>query len=89
MTKLNLKEWYEMKQTISRLTKKCEQHKKEAEKIMRDRNVNVITQDGIKVERKIQQSKRMTKETVPRSIWTQYATINRFDAIYIKKLKKD
>ena len=86
---LNLQEWYNMKQTISLLTKKCEKQKKLAEKIMREKNVNVIKQGGMKVERKILQKNVMTKKSVPNDVWNQYSTISRYDTIYLKKLKKD
>ena len=85
---LNLQEWYELKQTISKLNKKCEKYKKKAEEIMREKNINSITENGISVERKIQQSTRMIKKNVPVDIWNEHATISRYDAFYIKKVKK-
>ena len=86
---LNLRDWYEMKQTISELTKKCEKQRKIAEKIMKDENINIIKQGGMKVERKIQQKTSVNKKNIPKEVWEKYATISRYDAFYMKKLKKD
>ena len=61
-SKLHIQEWYDLKQTIAKLTKKCDKYKKNAEKVMRDKNVNSLSEDGFIVERKIQQSTRMIKK---------------------------
>ena len=85
---LNLQEWYELKQTISKLNKKCEKYRKIAEEVMREKNINSISENGISVERKIQQSTRMIKKNVPVDIWNEHATISRYNTFYVKKVKK-
>ena len=87
-TKLHLQEWYDMKQAIAKLTKKCDKYKKNVEKVMRDKNLNILTEDGLVVERKIQQSTRMIKKNVPVDIWDDHATITRYDTFYLKKKKE-
>ena len=87
-TKLHLQEWHEMKQTIAKLTKKCDKYKKNAEKVMREKNLNILAEDGFVVERKIQQSTRMIKKNVPVDIWKEHATITRYDTFYLKKKKE-
>ena len=56
---------------------------------MREKNVNVLIQGGMKVEKKNLQKNVMSKNNVPNDVWKQYATISKYDAVYLKKLKKD
>ena len=47
-TKLHLQEWHEMKQAIAKLTKKCDKYKKNAEKVMREKNLKYFSRRWIR-----------------------------------------
>jgi hypothetical protein len=82
-----LKNWYEAKQTIASLEKKCDKYKKLAEKIMLNMNTNNLSSSSYLLSRRNLVRNTISKKDMPIEVWKKYATENKYDAYYIKEKK--
>lgn len=83
----SLKNWYDIKQMILILEKKCEKAKKYIEYIMDTQDVNTLNLGPYQAKRRHDKRRMLYKKNVPKEIYNKYATDIEFTAYYIKKIK--
>lgn len=83
-----LEKWYNTKQELTRLEKKCEHYKRQIRKVMEHKHTDSISSSDFKVTRRHIERETIAKKDLPRDIWKQYASLNEYESFYINMKKK-
>jgi hypothetical protein len=83
-----LSKWYETKQEIALLEKKCDKYKKVAEKVMVNTNKNIINNGIYSLQKKNITKNTISKGDLPIDIWNKFSKNTNYSAFYISKIKK-
>ena len=84
-----LNSWYNAKEEISSLEKKCDKYKKQIEDIMDSNEKDVLKSSLYTVNRRNISRKSVSRETLPKDIFEKYATYSVYSSLYISKNKND
>ena len=82
-----LEKWYEAKQELALLEKKCDKYKKFAEKIMNDKKRDSLSNGYYTLNRRDMCRDILSKSDVPNEIWNKYSRNIRYPMYTIKKIK--
>jgi len=83
-----LDKWYNIKQEIALLEKKCDKYKKYAERIMNDKEVNLLSNSVYSLTKREMNRAVLLKEDIPRDIWNKYSKSISYPMYVIKKKKE-
>jgi hypothetical protein len=83
-----LDKWYNIKQEIALLEKKCDKFKKYAERIMNDKDVNLLSNSVYSLTKREMNRSVLLKEDIPRDIWNKYSKSISYPMYVIKKKKE-
>lgn len=83
-----LKKWFEAKELLSILEARRESYKKTIEKIMNERNTNVVSDKKYIVKRTTQKRTQLNKSDLPADIYSKYSKETEID-FYTIGLMKD
>jgi hypothetical protein len=84
-----LNSWYNAKEEISAIEKKCDKYKKQIEDIMDSNEKDVLKSCLYTVNRRNISRKTVSRETLPKDIFEKYATYSVYSSLYISKNKND
>ena len=84
-----LNSWYNAKEQISLLEKKCDKYKKQIEAIMDSNEKDVLKSSLYTVNKRNISRKSVSRETLPKDIFEKYATYSVYSSLYISKNKND
>ena len=84
-----LNSWYNAKEEISSLEKKCDKYKKQIETIMDSDEKDILKASLYTVNRRNISRKTVSRETLPKDIFERYATYSVYSSLYISKNKND
>ena len=84
-----LNSWYNDKEEISALEKKCDKYKKQVETIMDSNEKDILKSSLYTVNRRNISRKTVSRETLPKDIFEKYATYSVYSSLYISKNKND
>ena len=79
--------WYQAKQEISELEKKCEKYKRLANKIMNSQETNKLYNSDYSLSRRDMTRSTLTKKDVPIDIWDKYSKECTYSSFYLTKRK--
>lgn len=84
-----LSNWYKTKQEITLLEQKCEKYKKVAEKIMSQKEKDVLNSDSYSLKKIDIVRSTISKNDVPSDIWDKYSKKTSYSSYYLNTLDKD
>jgi hypothetical protein len=84
-----LSNWYKTKQEITLLEQKCEKYKKVAEKIMCQKEKDVLKSDSYSLKKIDIVRSTISKNDVPNDIWEKYSKKSSYSSYYLSALDKD
>lgn len=84
-----LSNWYKTKQEITLLEQKCEKYKKVAEKIMSQKEKDVLKSDSYSLKKIDIVRSTISKNDVPSDIWDKYSKKTSYSSYYLNTLDKD
>ena len=82
-----LETWYNTKEEISKLEKKCEKYKRYCEKVMNSEDKNTLSSDDYNLKRTLLTKTTISKKDLPKDIWNDYCTKTSYMAFYLKPKK--
>lgn len=83
-----LANWFEAKQRIAELEKKCEKYKTIADKIMNIRGEYSIKSKTLLLSKYDMERQSIGKKDVPKDIWNTYAKTSSFSTYRLSEIKK-
>jgi hypothetical protein len=84
-----LSNWYKTKQEITLLEQKCEKYKKVAEKIMSQKEKDILKSDSYSLKKIDIVRSTISKNDVPSDIWDKYSKKTSYSSYYLNTLDKD
>jgi len=83
-----LSNWFEAKQRISELEKKCEKYKAIADRIMNIRGEYSLKSKTLILSKHDTERQSISKKDLPKDIWNAYAKTSSFSTYRLTELKK-
>ena len=83
-----LEKWYETKQQIALLEKKCDKYKKYAEKIMNNSDISQLSNNLYTLTKREMSRDVLSKDDLPKEIWNKYSRNISYPMYLIKKKKE-
>ena len=83
-----LSNWFEAKQRISDLEKKCEKYKAIADRIMNIKGEDILKSKTLKLTKTDMERDTIAKKDVPKDIWKTYSKTSSFSTYRITQIKK-
>ena len=80
--------WFEIKQQITLLEKKCDKYKKYSEKLLNKLDKNSISSSDYNLKRVNMTRKTLSKKDVPLDIWNKYSKETHVTSYYLHPLKR-
>jgi hypothetical protein len=80
--------WFEAKQRISELEKKCDKYKIIADKIMNIKGEDSIKSKTLLLTKSDMERESLSKKNVPKDIWKTYAKTSSFSTYRLTQIKK-
>lgn len=80
-----LQKWYRAKKDLQRIEKDIEKYKSEIMREMNKKGVEKLSEGSYSVSRRRNTRKYVSKESLPKSIWNQYATSLYYDSYHLVK----
>lgn len=82
-----LTNWFEAKQKLSELEKKCDKYKLTADRIMNMRGEDVLKSRSFKLTKTDMERETLSKKDVPKDIWNAYAKVSSFSTFRLTPIK--
>jgi hypothetical protein len=82
-----LSEWYELKDKISRATKREDYIKQKVKRVMQAKERNTLPGLNYTVKLSKGSNEYISKKTIPKDLWDKYKKVTRFDRMTISKKK--
>lgn len=83
-----LSNWYNIKQQITNLEKKCEKYKQYSEKIMNKLDNDSLESSNYTLKRTSMTRSTISKKDVPVEIWNRYSKRSSFPVYYLHPIDK-
>jgi hypothetical protein len=83
-----LSNWFEAKQRIIELEKKCDKYKSIADKVLNMRGEDSIKSKTFKLTKSDIERQSISKKDVPKDIWKTYAKLSSFSTYRLSQIKK-
>lgn len=82
-----LNNWFEAKQRLAELEKKCDKYKLMADKIMNIRGEDSLKTRTLKLTKTDMERETLSKKDVPKDIWNTYAKVSSFSTYRLTPIK--
>jgi len=84
MERIDLNDWYEIKQNIKRLEKRSEKYRRIVEKYMKDKGLRNLEQNDHTVSLQSRTTSSINKRNIPSDIWEKYCKTNQYNVLTLK-----
>lgn len=82
-----LSNWFEAKQRLAELEKKCDKYKLMADRIMNIRGEDTLKTRNFKLTKSDMERETLSKKDVPKDIWNMYAKVSSFSTFRLTPIK--
>lgn len=82
-----LSNWFEAKQRLSELEKKCDKYRLTADRIMNIRGEDILKTRNFKLTKTDMERETLSKKDVPKDIWNTYAKVSTFSTFRLTPIK--
>jgi hypothetical protein len=83
-----LSNWFEAKQRIAELEKKCDKYKSIADKVLNIKGEDSLKSKTLKLTKSDIERQSISKKDVPKDIWKAYAKLSSFSTYRLTQIKK-